>query len=204
MDHHIRSLQDQLEHLIVPSSSSTGASSTFDATSSATSSHSSSHPAENRPATALEIDNENLTEQVRHLTNKIASLEEALEDYQAQAEKDEEAAKARLERSKEHEERLKRDVREARGQTDEVAKLESGARIRISELEEALKEGSIALENARAELEETRTELAVRILALFISYFLFFFTLFTGQVNFCSSHLNTTVSHSAAIRGAAR
>jgi CAP-Gly domain-containing linker protein 1 len=160
MEIHIRSLQDQLEHL-ASSSSSTAPSSTFDPSSSSSMSSSSRTTADDRPSAAIQIDNENLTDQVRHLTGKITSLEEMLEDFQVQAEKDETAAKGRLERSKEQEEKLKRDIREARGQTDEVVKLENGARIRIGELEEALKEGAIALENARAELEETRAELAV-------------------------------------------
>jgi CAP-Gly domain-containing linker protein 1 len=160
MEIHIRSLQDQLEHL-ASSSSSTAPSSTFDPSSSSSMSSSSRTTADDRPSAAIQIDNENLTDQVRHLTGKITSLEEMLEDFQVQADKDETAAKGRLERSKEQEEKLKRDIREARGQTDEVVKLENGARIRIGELEEALKEGAIALENARAELEETRAELAV-------------------------------------------
>lgn len=112
--------------------------------------------------TAAEIDNENLTEQVKHLTGKIASLEDQMEEMQVQTERDEAAARTKLDRSKDREAELKKDIAGVRAQMDEVVKAELGARLRISELEEALRENGVALENARAEIEGLRAEVTVR------------------------------------------
>lgn len=112
-------------------------------------------------STAAEIDNENLTAEIKHMTGKIALLEEQMEEMQIQMEKDEERTSKRLERGKEKEEGLRKEVEMVRELVEEGKKREEGERARRAEVEEALKEGGRALENARAEVESLRAEVAV-------------------------------------------
>lgn len=121
-----------------------------------------SNQRESKQATALEIDNENLTEQIQHLTGKIAELEEQLEDLQVQAEQDEAAIKVRLDRAKDVEGDLQEEIASAKAKAAASAKTEAEARARISEMEEAINQNRAALESARAEIEGLRAELTVR------------------------------------------
>ncbi len=110
---------------------------------------------------AAEIDNEALREQVQHLQDKVANLEDRLEDVQATAEKDTTAAHERIRRYKEREEAVKKELAEGRQELERVRKAEEKARLRVEELEEAFRENTVALENARAEIETLRNEIAV-------------------------------------------
>ncbi|KAI0342068.1 hypothetical protein BDW22DRAFT_1358196 [Trametopsis cervina] len=111
-------------------------------------------------ASAAEIDNEALKEQLQHLQKKMASLEDALEDAQVSAEREEIAVRERVLRYKEREDGVRKELAESQKEVDRVSKLEESARIRIDEIEEALRENTVALENARAEIEGLRTEVA--------------------------------------------
>ena len=110
---------------------------------------------------ALEIDNEALREQVQHLQKKLGSLEDALEDAQVLAEREEIAVRERVLRYKEREDAIRKELAESQKEVERVAKLEDGARMRIEEIEEALRENTVALENARADIEVLRAEVAV-------------------------------------------
>lgn len=112
-------------------------------------------------ASALEIDNETLREQVQHLQRKLSMMEDTLEDAQAAAERDEAAMRERIKRFKEKEESMRNELTEGRKTVEQVAKAEAFAKSRIEEVEEALRESTLALENARAEIEILRTDAAV-------------------------------------------
>lgn len=111
--------------------------------------------------TAAEIDNEMLREQVQHLQKKVATLEDMLEDAQAANEQEDQAVHDRLKRYKEREETMRKEVAEGKQEIERVLRDEQKARLRVEELEEALRENTVALENARAEIEGLRNEIAV-------------------------------------------
>ncbi|KAI0085120.1 hypothetical protein BDY19DRAFT_967250 [Irpex rosettiformis] len=107
---------------------------------------------------AAEIDNEALKEQIQHLQKKLTSLEDALEDAQVSAEKEELAIHERAIRYKEREDAVRKELLECQDELQRVSKSEETARVRIEEIEEALRENTVALENARAEIEGLRAE----------------------------------------------
>ncbi|KAJ7045398.1 hypothetical protein C8F04DRAFT_1388040 [Mycena alexandri] len=110
-------------------------------------------------SSATEIDNETLREQVVHLTKKVAKLEDAIEDAHATSERDEAALADRMRRLKEKEEAMKKELGEGRKEVERMIKSEAIARRRVEEVEEALQESTVALEDARAEVEGLRAEL---------------------------------------------
>lgn len=112
-------------------------------------------------SSAAEIDNETLRDQVQHLQKKVQSLEDMLEDAQIASEKEEAAVRERLRRFREKEEAMKKELSEGRKEVEQMLKSEATARGRVEENEEALRESTMALENARAEIEILRTEVAV-------------------------------------------
>jgi CAP-Gly domain-containing linker protein 1 len=96
-----------------------------------------------------------------HLQRKITTMEDTVEDTRATAEKEEIALRERMRRLKEKEDGMKKELNEGRKEAERVLKSEATARIRVDEIEEALRESTVALENARAEVEILRAELAV-------------------------------------------
>lgn len=112
-------------------------------------------------ASALEIDNETLREQIQHLQKKLSMMEDTLEDAQAVTEREEAAMRERVKRFKEKEESMRNELTEGRKAIERVAKAEALAKSRIEEVEEALRESTLALENARAEIEILRTDATV-------------------------------------------
>jgi chromosome segregation ATPase len=116
-------------------------------------------------SSATEIDNETLRDQVVHLQKKVAQLEDVIEDARATSERDEAALGDRMRRLKDKEEAMKKELNEGRKDVDRMIKSEASARRRVEEVEEALQESTVALEDARAEVEGLRAELAVSTLA---------------------------------------
>lgn len=112
---------------------------------------------------ALEIDNEALREQVQHLQKKMASLEDLLEDSRLAAEREELAGRDRLMRYKEREDAARQELEVSHKEVERLIKSEEGAKARVAEIEEALRENTVALENARAEIEILRAEIAVSV-----------------------------------------
>ncbi|KAG6868926.1 hypothetical protein C0993_007700 [Termitomyces sp. T159_Od127] len=111
-------------------------------------------------ASAAEIDNETLREQIVHLQRKIATMEDALEDAQTSAEREESIMGERMKRLKEKEDAMRKELNDGRKETEQLLKSEAKAKSRIEEIEEALRESTVALENARAEVETLRSEMA--------------------------------------------
>ncbi|KAH7927113.1 hypothetical protein BV22DRAFT_1061490 [Leucogyrophana mollusca] len=118
-----------------------------------------------RASSAAEIDNETLREQAQHLQRKISALEDSLEDVRAMSEREEVAMRERIKRFKDKEEAMKNELNEGRKTMEQVVKAESIAKGRVEEAEEALRESTYALENARAEIEILRTDIAAAGLA---------------------------------------
>lgn len=112
-------------------------------------------------SSAAQIENETLQDQVTHFQDKIRTLEEMLEDARAAAERDEVVVRERIKRYKDREESMKKDVTEARREMERLSRAEEQARQRVGEIEEAFRENHLTLENARAEIETLRGELAV-------------------------------------------
>lgn len=110
---------------------------------------------------ATQIENESLKEQVSHLQKKLSTLEDQMEDMRATYEKDEQAVKNRITRFRDTEAVLRQELEEARKEAERLVKVESAARLKIAEVEEAFRENDAALENARAEIEGLRTEITV-------------------------------------------
>lgn len=118
-----------------------------------------------RPSSdAAQIDNESLRDQILHLQKKITGLEDTLDDVQSASEKEAAALRERMKRAREKEDALRKELMETRKEFEQICKLEGNARTRIQEIEEALRESTIALENARAEVEVLRTELGVSVI----------------------------------------
>ncbi|KAG2150614.1 hypothetical protein DEU56DRAFT_780997 [Suillus clintonianus] len=114
-----------------------------------------------RATSAAEIDNENLREQVQHLQRKLATLEDSLEDARAVSEREEAAVRDRIKRFKDKEDVMRSELSEGRKTVEQVLKAEALAKSRVEEVEEALRESTLALENAQAEIENLRSDVAV-------------------------------------------
>ena len=110
---------------------------------------------------ATQIDNETLRDQVQHLQKKSAKLEEQLEDARAALERDVTSYQDKISRVRQEDEQTKRDLAFKTREVEQLLKSEAGARNRIDEIEEALRESTVALENARSEVEILRAEIAV-------------------------------------------
>jgi hypothetical protein len=121
--------------------------------------------ASRQASSAAEIDNETLRDQVQHLQKQVQSLEDMLEDVQVASEREEVTVRERIKRYKEKEDAMKKELNAGRKEVEEMLKSEATARGRVEENEEALRESTLALENARAEIEVLRTEIAVRIIS---------------------------------------
>ncbi|KAG1866743.1 hypothetical protein F4604DRAFT_2023336 [Suillus subluteus] len=113
-----------------------------------------------RATSAAEIDNENLREQVQHLQRKLATLEDSLEDAHAVSEREEAAVRERIKRFKDKEDVMRNELSEGRKTVEQVLKAEALAKSRVEEVEEALRESTLALENAQAEIENLRSDVA--------------------------------------------
>lgn len=113
--------------------------------------------------TATQIENESLKEQLTHLQQKMAQYEDQLDDMRATSEKDEEAINSRITRYRETEAGLRKELSEFTKEIEKLSKAEAIAKLRVAEVEEAFRENDAALENARAEVEGLRTELAVSL-----------------------------------------
>ena len=112
-------------------------------------------------SSAAQIENETLQDQVTHLQDKIRTLEDMLEDAKAAAERDEVVVRERIKRYKDKEEAMKKEATDARKEAERLVRAEEQARLRLGEIEEAFRENHLTLENARAEIETLRGELAV-------------------------------------------
>lgn len=112
-------------------------------------------------SSAAQIENETLQDQVTHLQNKNRDLEDMLEDARATAEKDELVVRERIKRYKDKEESMKNEVVEVKKEMEKLIRAEEQTRMRLGEVEEAFRENQLTLENARAEIETLRGELAV-------------------------------------------
>jgi len=113
-------------------------------------------------SSATQIENEALREQVVHLQKKLTITEDMLEEVHATAERDEAMVRDKIRRFKEKEDLLKQQVDECESEIAKLVKSENNARIRTEEVGEALRESTVALENARAEIEGLRAEIVVR------------------------------------------
>ncbi|KAH8118910.1 hypothetical protein DFH11DRAFT_1561792 [Phellopilus nigrolimitatus] len=109
---------------------------------------------------ATRIDNEMLRDQVVHLQRKISGLEDLLEETRGNAEREEATVRTRLQRYKDNDASMRGEVAEVRKEIERLSKSESLARGKTEEAEEALRENTLALENARAEIEGLRGEVA--------------------------------------------
>jgi chromosome segregation ATPase len=110
---------------------------------------------------AAQIDNETLREQAAHLQKRISKLEEALEDARASAESEESDMQRRVEKWKDNETQMRTEMDLMKRAVEEARRTEGKTRERVEELEVALKENAAALEDARADVEGLRSELAV-------------------------------------------
>lgn len=137
----------------------------------ATQNPSSPPPRSSGASSATQIDNESLREQVLHLQRKIVSLEDTMEDIRATTEKEEAALRERMRRLKEKEDGMKKELNDGRKEVERMFKSETAARTRVDEIEEALRESTIALENARAEVEVLRVERSVSDLGSLLFFF---------------------------------
>ena len=113
-------------------------------------------------SSATQIENEALREQVVHLQKKLTITEDMLEEVHATAERDEAMVRDKIRRFKEKEDLLKQQVVECESEITRLVKSENNARIRTEEVGEALRESTVALENAQAEIEGLRAEIVVR------------------------------------------
>jgi CAP-Gly domain-containing linker protein 1 len=118
--------------------------------------------AQRTTTSAAQIDNETLRDQVQHLQKKSTKLEEQLEDARASLERDVSTYQEKIGRIRMEEEQRKRDLLSKSREVEQLIKSEARARGRVEEIEEALRESTVALENARGEVEALRAELAVR------------------------------------------
>ncbi|KZT43537.1 hypothetical protein SISSUDRAFT_1124675 [Sistotremastrum suecicum HHB10207 ss-3] len=110
-------------------------------------------------STAVQIENESLTEQVLHMQKKISELEEKLDDARAAAEKEESSMRNRVTRYRDADVALRTEMEALKIEIEKGKKTEKLAQARVEEVEAALCENDIALENARAEIESLRFEL---------------------------------------------
>jgi CAP-Gly domain-containing linker protein 1 len=115
-----------------------------------------------RATTAAQIDNETLQEQVTHLQSRISFLDDQLHDARAAADAHEQAYAARMTRFRESEVQLKKDLEIAIAEKGTFINAEATALARVQEISTALQESDAALEDARAEIELLRSDMAVR------------------------------------------
>ncbi|KAL1408032.1 hypothetical protein Q8F55_004829 [Vanrija albida] len=115
-------------------------------------------PSSPRAATAAEIDNETLTAQVKHLQNRIVSLEEQIDEARSQAESDSNAWQAKYNKTRDSERSGADDLAASKAEVARLNKEAEGATARIAELQGAVKENQSALEAARADIEALRGE----------------------------------------------
>lgn len=113
-------------------------------------------------SSATQIENEALREQVVHLQKKLTIMEDMLEEVRATAERDETMVREKIRRYREKEDLLRQQVSECESEIARLVKSENNARARTEEVGEALRESTVALENARAEIEGLRAEIVVR------------------------------------------
>ena len=126
-------------------------------------------------SSAAQIENETLQDQVTHLQDKIRALEDMLEDARAAAEKDEVVVRERIKRYRDKEESMKQEAAEAQKEMERLIQAEEQTRQRLGEIEEAFRENHLTLENARAEIETLRGELAVSSSTLYIPFIISYF-----------------------------
>ena len=112
-------------------------------------------------SSATQIDNETLRDQVQHLQRKSAKLEEQLDDARAALERDASSYQDKIARIRLEDEQRKRDLSLKSRELEQSLKTEANARNRIEEIEEALRESTVALETTRGEVEVLRAELTV-------------------------------------------
>jgi len=84
-----------------------------------------------------------------------------MEESRVNSEKEEAALRERMKKLKEKEDNMRSELSEGRIEAERIAEAEATARNRVEEIEEALRESQVALENARAEIEALRADLAV-------------------------------------------
>ena len=112
-------------------------------------------------SSAAQIENETLQDQVTHLQNKIRTLEDMLEYSKTATERDEIVVRERIKRYKDKEEVMRKEAVEVGKEMERLIRAEEQTRQRLGEIEEAFRENHLTLENARAEIEGLRGELAV-------------------------------------------
>ena len=95
------------------------------------------------------------------MQRKVSTLEDIIEDSRATAEREEVAIRERMRKVKDREDALKKELIDGKKEVERVLKNEAAARGRIEEIQEALRESTVALENAQAEVEGLRSELDV-------------------------------------------
>ncbi|PPQ99742.1 hypothetical protein CVT24_009725 [Panaeolus cyanescens] len=120
-------------------------------------------PVEVRPAipnSATQIDNEALQEQVTYLQKTSTRLEEQLEDARAGFEREMASYQDKFDKMRFEEEQRKKEFMFKVRELEQLSKSEASARARVEEIEEALRESTVALENARSEVETLSAELA--------------------------------------------
>ena len=121
----------------------------------------SREPASQITLSATQIDNERLQEQLRHYAERCMKLEEKLEDARATLERDGYTYQEKIAQLRHDDGQRKRDLAAKTKEVEQLVKSEGLVRLRVEEIEEALRESTVALENTRAELEMLRAELAV-------------------------------------------
>jgi len=84
-----------------------------------------------------------------------------MEESRVNSVKEEAALRERMKKLKEKEDNMRSELSEGRIEAERMAEAEATARNRVEEIEEALSESQVALENARAEIEALRADLAV-------------------------------------------
>ncbi|KDQ57549.1 hypothetical protein JAAARDRAFT_267809 [Jaapia argillacea MUCL 33604] len=111
-------------------------------------------------SSATLIDNEALRDQVQYLQRKVSNLEDVMQENHAKSEREENIIREKLRRYKEKEESIKKELEDGRTELDKAVRAEDTLKGRVQELEEALRESTVALENAQAEIEGLRGDLA--------------------------------------------
>lgn len=131
---------------------------------------------------ATQIDNERLQEQLRHYSERCTKLEEKLEDTRATLERDGHTYQEKIAQLRHDDGQRKKDLAAKTKEVEQLMKSEGLARIRAEEIEEALRESTVALENTRAELEMLSAELAVRFFFCFTESWLSILFLLTSHL----------------------
>ncbi|KAI0051630.1 hypothetical protein FA95DRAFT_243872 [Auriscalpium vulgare] len=119
---------------------------------------SSPTPAAPYTATAIQIENESLREQISHLQQQVVRLEDMLENSRITADKEVAMLMEKLKRHKEREETLKKQLIQADKDKEQMAKSEASLRGRLEEVDEALRESTVALDLARVDIETMQND----------------------------------------------